>query len=57
MENKPCYIISITRFADYMNSKDSFQLSYKKPLPKVFIHKFAEYRVKDVKENGALWMY
>jgi len=57
MENKPCYIISITRFADYINNKDSFQLPYKKQLPNVLIRKIAEFRVKDVKENGARWMY
>ena len=41
---------------DYTTGKDTIQLPYDKPLPKALIKKIAAYRVKDVKENNALWM-
>jgi uncharacterized protein YdhG (YjbR/CyaY superfamily) len=43
--------------ANYKTSKDSFQLPYNKPLPGDLIRRIAEYRVKDVRENDARWMY
>lgn len=42
--------------ADYATGKDTIQFPYGKPLPKTLLRKIATYRVKDVKENGALWM-
>jgi len=42
---------------EYKTSKDSFQVPYNKPLPKDLIHRIAEYRVKDVRENDARWKY
>lgn len=42
--------------ADYTTGKDTIQFPYDKPLPKALIKKIAEYRAKDVRENGALWM-
>ena len=40
----------------YVTGKDTIQFPHDKPLPKALIKKIAAYRVKDVKENGALWM-
>ncbi|MBP1674343.1 MAG: hypothetical protein H6Q24_481 [Bacteroidetes bacterium] len=42
--------------ADYKTGKDTIQFSYSKPLPKSLIKKIAAFRVKEVRENGALWM-
>ena len=42
---------------EYKTGKDSIQFPYDKPLPKALIKKIAEYRVKDVRENDAKWMY
>jgi uncharacterized protein YdhG (YjbR/CyaY superfamily) len=43
--------------ADFKTGKDTIQFPYDKPLPKALIKKIAAYRVKDVKENDARWMY
>ena len=43
--------------AGYKTGKDTIQFPYDKPLPAALIRKIAIHRVKDVKENGALWMY
>jgi len=43
--------------AGYKMGKDNLQFPYDKPLPKQLILKIAAYRVKDVRENDALWMY
>lgn len=42
---------------EYKTRKDTIQFPYDKPLPKVLIGEIAAYRVKDVKENDARWMY
>ncbi len=51
---------SLLPFADelkeYKTGKDTIQFPYDKPLPEALIRKIAEYRAKDVRENGALWM-
>jgi uncharacterized protein YdhG (YjbR/CyaY superfamily) len=41
---------------DYKTGKDTIQFPYSKPLPKSLIKKIAAFRVKEVRENGALWM-
>lgn len=41
----------------YNTGKDTIQLPYNVPLPSKLIRKIAEYRVKDVRENDAKWMY
>ena len=41
----------------YKLGKDTIQLPYGKPLPKVLIRKIASYRVKQVKEHDAKWRY
>ena len=43
--------------AEYKTGKDTIQFPYNKPLPKTLIRKIAAYRAKDVRENGARWMY
>jgi uncharacterized protein YdhG (YjbR/CyaY superfamily) len=42
---------------EFKASKDSFQIPYNQPLPKDLIRRIAEYRIKDVRENDARWMY
>lgn len=41
---------------EYKTGKDTIQFPYDKPLPKALIRKIAQYRARDVRENGALWM-
>ena len=41
--------------ADFKKGRGTFQLPYDKPLPTELIRKIAEYRLKDVLENDALW--
>lgn len=41
----------------YKHGKDTIQFPYDKPLPTELIKKLAAYRVWDVKENDAKWMY
>jgi uncharacterized protein YdhG (YjbR/CyaY superfamily) len=43
--------------ASYSTGKDTIQFPYNKPLPKALIKKIAEFRIKDVNENDAKWMY
>jgi uncharacterized protein YdhG (YjbR/CyaY superfamily) len=47
----------LEELSEYNAGKDSFQIPYDKPLPGELILKIAEYRVKDVMENDAKWMY
>ena len=42
---------------DYSTGKDTIQFPYDKPLAKTLIEKIAEFRIKDVRENDAKWMY
>ena len=41
----------------FKTGKDTIQFPYNQPLPKELILKIASFRVKDVSENDALWMY
>ena len=41
----------------FRTGKDTIQLPYDKPLPKALLRKIAAYRVKQVREHGARWMY
>jgi uncharacterized protein YdhG (YjbR/CyaY superfamily) len=43
--------------AEYITGKDTIQFPYDKPLPKVLIRKIAGFRVKQVREKDARWMY
>jgi uncharacterized protein YdhG (YjbR/CyaY superfamily) len=48
------FMEELTKFA---TGKDTIQFPYDKPLPKALIKKIAAYRVKDVKDKDAKWMY
>ena len=43
--------------AKYNTGKDTIQFPYDKPLPKGLIQKIARFRLKQVRENDARWMY
>lgn len=43
--------------SEYNTGKDSIHIPYDKPLPGMLIQKIAQYRIKDVRENDAKWMY
>ena len=43
--------------AKYKTGKDTIQFPYDKPLPKALIQKIARFRLKQVRENDARWMY
>jgi uncharacterized protein YdhG (YjbR/CyaY superfamily) len=43
--------------AEFITGKDTIQFPYDRPLPQSLIKRIAEYRLKDVKENDAKWMY
>jgi uncharacterized protein YdhG (YjbR/CyaY superfamily) len=40
----------------YRTGKDTIQLPHHDPIPKALIRKIATYRLKQVKEEGAMWM-
>lgn len=42
---------------EYKTGKDTIQFPYDKPLPKALIRRIAAYRVKQVREKDARWMY
>lgn len=42
---------------DYKTGKDTIQFPYDKPLPNALLRRIATYRVKQVRENDARWMY
>lgn len=41
----------------YVTGKDTIQFPYDKPLPKALIRRIASFRVKQVREKDARWMY
>jgi uncharacterized protein YdhG (YjbR/CyaY superfamily) len=43
--------------SEFETGKDTIKLPYDKPLPVDLITRIAEYRIRDVKENDAKWMY
>jgi uncharacterized protein YdhG (YjbR/CyaY superfamily) len=43
--------------SEFTTGKDTIQFPYVTPLPTALIKKIAEYRIKDVRENDAKWMY
>jgi uncharacterized protein YdhG (YjbR/CyaY superfamily) len=43
--------------SEYTTGRDSVQFPLDKPLPKVFIKKLAEYRIKEVNQDNSLWMH
>jgi uncharacterized protein YdhG (YjbR/CyaY superfamily) len=45
------------QLAGYKTGKDTIQFPYDKPLPTGLIREIAAYRVKQVREHDARWMY
>ncbi len=45
------------KLEEYTTGKDTVQFPYNKPLPKALIREIAVYRVTEVREKDALWMY
>jgi len=43
--------------SELITGKDTIQIPYDRPLPSILVQKIAEYRIKDVRENDAKWMY
>ena len=43
--------------AGYQTGRDTIQLPYDQPLPRDLIERIAEYRVREVAEEDALWMH
>ena len=43
--------------SEFTTGKDTIQFTYDRPLPTTLIRRIAEYRIKDVRENDAKWMY
>ena len=43
--------------SEFTTGKDTIQIPYDRPLPATLIQRIAEYRIKDVRENDAKWMY
>ena len=43
--------------ADYKTGQDTIQFAFDRQLPKTLIRKIAAFRVKEVKEKDAKWMY
>lgn len=42
---------------EFTTGKDTIQFPYDKPLPKALIRKIAAFRLKEVREKDARWMY
>ncbi len=47
----------MNELSEFNTGKDTIQLPYDKPLPGNLIKRIAEFRLKDVRENDAKWMY
>ena len=43
--------------AKHTTGKDTIQLPYDKPLPRMLIRKIAAFRAKEVREKDSKWMY
>lgn len=57
MPTRPALLPFLDELSGFKLGKDTIQLPYDKPLPKVLIRKIASYRLKQVQEHGARWMY
>lgn len=47
----------LKELAEYKIGKDTIQFPYNQKLPKALIKKIAKFRVKEVREKDAKWMY
>ncbi len=57
MPTGPAMIPFVKELSEFTTGKDTIQIPYDKPLPRKLIQKIAQYRIKDVRENDAKWMY
>jgi hypothetical protein len=57
MPTQPALAPFKKELAEYKTGKDTIQFPYDKPLPKALIRKIAAYRVRQVREKDARWMY
>ena len=57
MPTHPAMVPFKEELAEYTTGKDTVQFPYDKPLPKALIRKIAAYRLKQVREEDARWMY
>ena len=57
MPTGPAMVPFKKELAKYTTGKDTIQFPYDKPLPKALIRKIAAFRVKQVREKDARWMY
>jgi uncharacterized protein YdhG (YjbR/CyaY superfamily) len=57
MPTGPAMAPFLEELTDFVTGKDTIQFPYNKSLPGTLIRKIAEYRIKDVRENDAKWMY
>jgi len=57
MPTKPALEPFMDELSQFKTGKDTIQFPYDQPLPKTLIRRIAAFRVKQVKENDARWMY
>jgi len=57
MATKPALEPFMDELSGFKTGKGTIQFSYDQPLPKTLIRKIAAFRVKQVRENDARWMY
>ena len=57
MATGPSMAPFLKELSEFTIGKDTIQFPYDKPLPTGLIQKIAEYRIKDVRESDAKWMY
>ena len=57
MPTKPALEPFKDELSGFKRGKDTIQLPYGQPLPKALIRRIAAYRVKQVKDHDARWMY
>ncbi len=57
MPTKPALEPFMDELSEFKLGKDTIQLPYDQPLPKALIRRIATFRVKQVKDHDAKWMY
>jgi uncharacterized protein YdhG (YjbR/CyaY superfamily) len=57
MPTHPAMVPFRKELEEYPTGKDTIQFPYDQPLPKALIRKIAAFRVKQVREEDARWMY
>ena len=57
MPTKPALEPFMGELSGFKRGKDTIQFPYGQPLPKMLIRKIATYRVNQVRDHDARWMY